>query len=134
MRQLPVYALAIAALAACSPDPPPAPFAQLPRRAPSTPAGELVLALPGVAPVTWSLTAELTRGGEAVCAPAVGTVLQPVGEGRFRLLLSDPGLQVTRETVLRRTVAGPPGGAELALDGANNGRCDYLFRTVSRRA
>jgi hypothetical protein len=126
-------ALAIAGLAACSqPDPPPAPMAEVPLRAPTTPPAVLLVGLPGVAPVPRALTAELTRGAEAVCAPLVGTVLDPVGEDRFRLLLNSPGFVVTRESVLRRTVAGPPDAPELALDGANNGRCDYLFRVASR--
>jgi hypothetical protein len=133
MRSLPslVPAFALVGLAACSPDVPPAPMAEVPVRAPTTPAATLVVGIPGAPPVPYALRAELTRGGEAVCAPLVGTVLDPIGEGRFRLLLQEPGFVVTRESVLRQTVAGPPDAPELALDGANNGRCDYLFRGTS---
>ncbi|MFH5924385.1 hypothetical protein [Roseomonas xinghualingensis] len=122
-------ALALLGLAACAQEvPPPATMSEIPVRAPVTPVSALVIGIPGAAPVPYSLTAELTRGAEAVCAPRLGTVLDPVGEGRFLLVLEPPGLLVTRESVLRQTVAGPPGAPELALDGANNGRCDYLFR------
>ena len=120
-------------LAACSPDLPPSHMAEVPLRAPLSPVGPLMVALPGVASVPRALTSELTRGGPAVCAPLVNTVLVPAGEGRFQLLLEDPGYVVTRESVLRRTAAGPPDGPELALDGANNGRCDYLLRVAMRR-
>ena len=123
--------LAMAALAACSPDPPPAPMSEIPIRAPTTPPAVLFVSLPGVTPVPRLLNAELTRGGEAVCAPLVGTVLDPVADSTFRLVLAPPGFVVTRETVLRRTVAGPPDAPELAMDGANNGRCDYLFRMAA---
>lgn len=136
MRRPPIPALllplAIAALAACSPNPPPSAMADVPIRAPTTPPATLFVALPGVAPVPRVMDARLTRGAEAVCAPLVGTRLEPVGDTRFRMLLDAPGFVVTRESVLRRTVAGPPNAPELALDGANNGRCDYLFRVASR--
>lgn len=124
-------AAALTLLGACSsPNPPPAPMTEVPVRAPATPPANLLVGLPGVAPLPRALRAELTRGAEAVCAPLVRTVLDPVGEDRFRLLLDAPGFVVTRESVLRRTAGGPPGAPELALDGANNGRCDYLFRTL----
>ena len=132
MPRMLALAGAVAALAACSPDPPPASMSEIPLRAPSTPPSILLVALPGAAPVPHPLRAELTRGAEAVCAPVLGTVLDPVGGDRFRLIVDAPGLAVTRESVLRRTAAGPPGAPELALDGANNGRCDYLFRTAAR--
>jgi len=120
---------ALLGLAACSHEvPPPAPMAGIPMRAPTTPVSPLIIGIPTAAPVPHVLTADLTRGAEAVCAPVVGTVLEPVGPGRFLLVMEQPGLLVTRESVLRQTVAGPPGTPELALDGANNGRCDYLFR------
>ena len=123
----------VLALAACSPNLPPSHMAEVPLRAPLTPVAPLMVGLPGVAALPRALDSELTRGGPAVCAPLVNTVLVPSGEGRFRLLLEDPGYVVTRETVLRRTAAGPPDGPELALDGANNGRCDYLLRVAMRR-
>ncbi|WP_338662160.1 hypothetical protein VQH23_18280 [Pararoseomonas sp. SCSIO 73927] len=125
--------LAAAALAACSSNPPPAPMGAIPLRAPSLPPTVLFVSLPGVAPVPHALRAELTRGGEAVCAPLLGTVLEPAGEDRFRVVVNAPGFAATRESVLRRTVGGPPGGPELALDGANNGRCDYVFRMAALR-
>ncbi|MBP0493249.1 hypothetical protein [Roseomonas indoligenes] len=132
MGPLLVLGLAATALAACSPDPPPAPMEAIPLRAPSLPPRVLLISLPGVAPVTHALRAELTRGGEAVCAPLLGTVLEPAGGDRFRVVVNAPGFAATQESVLRRTVGAPPGGPELALDGANNGRCDYVFRMASR--
>lgn len=124
--------LAMAALAACSPEVPPATMTDVPRRAPLSPPGSLLVALPGSAPVPRALTAELARGGPAVCVPTVATLLEPAGEGLFRLVLQQPGFLVTRESVLRRTGEGRPGAPELALDGANNGRCDYVIRTADR--
>lgn len=132
MPRMLVLAGAVAALAACSPNPPPSPMSEIPLRAPTTPPAILLVALPGATPVPHAMSAQLTRGAEAVCAPLLGTVLEPVGGDRFRMLIDAPGFAVTRESVLRRTVAGPPDAPELALDGANNGRCDYLFRTASR--
>jgi hypothetical protein len=121
--------LAAVGLAACgsTPDLPPAPMAEVPIRAPASPMPQLVVAIPEAAPVPYPMRAELTRGGPGVCAPAVDTVLDPVGQGRFRLVLEQPGFVVTRESVLRRPAGGPPDAPELALDGANNGRCDYLI-------
>ncbi|SHK03469.1 hypothetical protein SAMN02745194_04006 [Roseomonas rosea] len=135
MRRTPlrafIPALALASLAACSPDPPPAMMGEIPLRAPTLPPAIVLVSLPGVAPVPRVLSAELSRGGEAVCAPLVGTRLEPVADSTFRLMLNPPGFAVTRETVFRRTVDAPFGGPELAMDGANNGRCDYVFRTAS---
>ena len=128
-RWIPVV-VALAGLAACSTEQPsPAAMPQAELRAPTLPPGSLLVALPGVPPVTRGLRAELTRGGAAVCGEIVDAVLLPAENGLFRLVTARPGLLVTRETVLRRTDA-PPGAPELALEGANNGRCDYLLRTA----
>jgi len=131
MRRL-IPLLAIAGLAACSQEVPPSAMSDIPRRAPLLPPGSLVIALPGVPPVPRALTAELARGGPAICAPTVPARLDPVGEGQFRLVMQPPGFLVTRESILRRTGQGQPGAPELALDGANNGRCDYVIRTADR--
>jgi len=133
MRRMVPVVLAMAGLAACSTEqPPPAAMQQAALRAPSLPPGSLLVALPGVPAVPRALTAELTRGGPAICAQTINAVLAPADNGLFRLVLSAPGFLVTRESVLRRT-DGPPGAPELALDGANNGRCDYVLRTVDAR-
>ncbi|MCR0982158.1 hypothetical protein [Roseomonas populi] len=134
MRPLLALGLAATALAACGgTNPPPAPMAEIPLRAPTLPPRVLFVSLPGVAPVPHPMQVELTRGAEAVCAPLLNTVLEPAGQDRFRVVVNSPGFAATRESVLRRTVDSPPGGPELALDGANNGRCDYVFRTMAAR-
>jgi len=122
-------AIAALALVACGGgSPPPSTMGETPLRAPAAPPSALLVSLPGVAPVPRLLNAELTRGAEAICAPLVGTRLDPVSGSTFRVTVQQPGFAATRETVLRRTAGGPPDAPELALDGANNGRCDYLFR------
>ncbi|MBP0443651.1 hypothetical protein J8J14_02570 [Roseomonas sp. SSH11] len=140
MRRAPIRACmhslaalgALLGLAACgAPNPPPSPMSEIPIRAPTTPPAILYVSMPGVAPVPHFLTAQLSRGAEVVCAPIVGTRLDPVADSTFLLVLSPPGFVVTRETVLRRTVPGPVNAPELAMDGANNGRCDYIFRVAA---
>lgn len=128
-----ILAVVVAGLAACSTEqPPPADMSQAALRAPTLPPGSLLVAMPGVPPVARGLRAQLVRGGPAVCGEIVDALLQPAENGLFRLITAPPGLLVTRETVLRRT-DGPPGAPELALEGANNGRCDYLLSTVELR-
>ena len=130
MRRAIPMVLASLVLAACTPDPPPAPMAEIARRAPILPPGSLLIALPGAPAVSRAMTARLTRGGPSICPPAADAMLEPAENGLFRLIMQAPGFLVTRESVLRRT-DGPPGGPELALDGANNGRCDYVLGPVA---
>ena len=132
MRQMIAAVLATAALAACAAEPPPASGQEAALRAPGSPAGEVLVALLGMASVPRVLVGELARGGPAVCGQTVEALLDPADRGLFRFLLRPPGVLVTRESVLRRTEA-LPGGPELALDGANNGRCDYVFRSAPVR-
>ncbi|TPG49504.1 hypothetical protein EAH89_21050 [Roseomonas nepalensis] len=126
-RRVVAAMLAAAALAACAAEVPPAPRPESAARAPAPPPGAMVLALPGAPAAPRALLGALTRGGPAVCEAAVEARLEPAGNGLFVLFLRPPGLLLTPESVLRRA-AGPPGAPELALAGANNGRCDYLFR------
>jgi len=127
----PLPALAALLLAACgASSPPPSAMGDIPLRAPAAPPSVLLVSLPGVAPVPRVLAAELTRGAEAICAPLLNTRLDPVSGSTFQVTVQSPGFAATRETVLRRTAGGPPGAPELAMDGANNGRCDYVFRPV----
>ena len=132
MRQVIAAVLAAAGLVACAAEPPPAPRQDAAMRAPTVPADELLVAVPGVASVPRVLVGELARGGPAVCLQTVEALLDPADHGLFRLLLRPPGILVTRDSILRRTEA-PPGGPELALDRANNGRCDYVFRSAPAR-
>ena len=132
MRQVIAAVLAAAALAACAAEPPPDLRQEAAMRAAAASAGEVLVAVPGVASVPHALVGELARGGPAVCGQTVEALLDPADHGLFRLLLRPPGILVTRESILRRTEA-PPGGPELALDGANNGRCDYVFRSAPAR-
>lgn len=132
MRQVIAAVLAAAALAACAAEPPPASGQEAAIRAPGGPAGEVLVALPGMASAPRVLVGELARGGPAVCGQTVEARLDPSDRGLFRFLLRPAGILITRESVLRRTGA-PPGGPELALDGANHGRCDYVFRSAPAR-